>query len=188
MKWFLASPISCKWFLFKSNYLRLLISFHFIKLREKLGFTKETLLFWGKDREDCFLKLEGKALPISGSKNMTWNVGYNYTEFSVGSSEMSILCYQFSWAFTENPLFKLSLSLMHVPPSPLCSGITAGNWKQQIKAKIKRLSNVSTFAELFCQRPSSMEVPITLSKVITLQLLSFSLMVASHPVAGDLIY
>lgn len=188
MKGFLASPISCKWFLFKSNYLRLLISFHFIKLREKSGFTKETLLFWGKDKEDCFWKLEGEALPISGSKNMTWNVGYSYTEFSVGNSEMSILCYQFSQAFTENPLFKVSLSFMHVPPSPLCSGVTAGNWKQQIKAKIKRLSNVSTFAELFCQRPSSMEVPITLSNVITLQLLSFSLMVASHPVAGDLIY
>lgn len=77
---------------------------------------------------------------------------------------------------------------MCVPPSPLHGGITVGNWKHQMKAKIKRLSNVSTFAELFCQRPSFMEVPIALVNVITLQLLSFSLMVASHPVAGDLIY
>lgn len=92
----------------------------------KLSFIKENLLFWGKEKI-VFLKLEVKSLPISGSKNMTWNVGYNYTEFSVGNSEMSILCYQFSQAFTENPLFKLSLSFIRVPPSPLCHEITAGN-------------------------------------------------------------
>lgn len=43
---------------------------------------------------------------------MTWNVGYNCTVFSAEISEMSILCYQFSQAFTANPLFKLSLSFM----------------------------------------------------------------------------
>lgn len=72
MNWFLASPISCKSFLLKKNYLLLLISFHFSKLREKLGFIKETTLFWGKERKCCFLE---RTIPISYSKNMTWNVG-----------------------------------------------------------------------------------------------------------------
>lgn len=88
-------PPCCKWFLHKSNYLLLLISFYSIKLREKLVFIKEMILFWGKERENCFLKLERRAVTISCPKNMTRGM-------------LDVIVLNFLWEFQRCPSSAIS--------------------------------------------------------------------------------